>query len=218
MELSEDRQALDAYRRGDATVLRELYSQYAVEVAVAVRKATSPGLRSAFELDDVVQETFIRAFGEVARQRYDGLQPFRAYLLQIAKNLVIDGLRRVQRSHAIFATPAADAPDEPLAWREPDDAPTPEASAIDAQLRKTFEAFAAGLDAQDRQLLQLRFVEAKTRREVSEQTGLSAMQVRTREDRLRERLRQRLVGEGYLQLLQQLGAVLLALWASGWWS
>ena len=41
-----------------------------------------------------MQEAFRRAFEERARSAYDGLRPYRRYLLTITRNLVIDQLRK----------------------------------------------------------------------------------------------------------------------------
>ena len=57
---------------------------------------------------DLVQEVFLRAFDERARLGYDGLRPYRPYLLRIAKNLRIDTARRDGR-WAVSAASAKDA-------------------------------------------------------------------------------------------------------------
>src|SRR3954447_20532861 len=100
MWLIEDRERLKRFRAGEATVLAEVYALYSPGIALALSNEMTVtvngahyrfrGTVSAFDVDDLLQETFVRAFGEQARLSYDGLRPFRAYLLTIARNLLVD--------------------------------------------------------------------------------------------------------------------------------
>ena len=47
---------------------------------------------------DLVRETFVRAFAEKARSSFDGLRPYRPFLLRITKNLMIDRFRSRRNS------------------------------------------------------------------------------------------------------------------------
>jgi DNA-directed RNA polymerase specialized sigma24 family protein len=47
---------------------------------------------------ELVQDTFAKAFAAAARQAYDGVSPYRPYLLRITKNLMIDRYRAAQRT------------------------------------------------------------------------------------------------------------------------
>jgi RNA polymerase sigma factor (sigma-70 family) len=191
--LTENRERLLRFRAGEAGVQGEVYSIYAPALArtlgeglvitVDARTYRFNGFAAAFDLDDVVQETFIRAFSESARNAYDGIRPFRTWLLAIAKNLLIDRFRQAKRTTSLFTMlepETAEGSSSP--------AVSPENNAIDAQLRRTYSEFMATLDERSRTLIRLRFEESETRRAVTEATGLSAMQVRSRESQLRKKL------------------------------
>ncbi|MFC1609998.1 hypothetical protein ACFL6C_03510 [Myxococcota bacterium] len=77
---------LAGYRRGDPRVLAEIYREYALPLANQLSRRFSlehngaarrcAGIFGPFDLDDVVQDTFMRAFGETVRERFDGRRSF----------------------------------------------------------------------------------------------------------------------------------------------
>ena len=79
---------------------------------------------------------------------------------------------------------------------DPDPEASPEEASIARQLRDLYAAFKGRLAAQDRQVLELRVEQQLPRARVSELTGLSAMQVRTREKKIRARLLAELEPQG----------------------
>lgn len=185
-------------------MLAEVYDAYALPVARAAANGfvgqgrtgryRIAGVTSPFELDDVVQETFLRAFTPRAREAYDGVQPFLRYLTAIARNLLIDRGRKTRRRGEELA-PSGVLEDEQHAATSP--APDPEAELVAAQLRRLYAAFLASLTPADRSLWQLRVEQEEPRRSIEVALGLSPMQVRTREARLRAELLRRLEHAGY---------------------
>lgn len=111
----DNRALLDAFRRGDRAALTEVYRRYVDEVAGVVRHGFALGgkaVRGVREVDcqrDLVQEVFVRCFSEAARKGYDGISPFRPYLLRIAKNLMIDEARKSGRA-VVLEPGEAEAP------------------------------------------------------------------------------------------------------------
>ena len=106
IDLHEDRASLDAFRRGDQTVLARLYTTF----APALLRFLSGGFSSAqdgrtirvaisdpTERLDLVQDTFAKAFTERNRMAYDGIHPYGPFLVRIARNLAIDRLRKSRR-------------------------------------------------------------------------------------------------------------------------
>jgi RNA polymerase sigma-70 factor, ECF subfamily len=100
---------------------------------------------SPAEAEDLTQEVFLRAIRSLSRFENRGV-PFRAYLLQIARNLARDRWRAGSRS----PLPTADLPDQPLAE------PGPEGLAIDAARRESLLAALDLLSADHRLVLRLR--------------------------------------------------------------
>lgn len=90
-------------------MLREVYRHYSLPLARALGRAVVSagdggtvcvgGRLAPFDLDDIVQETFVRAFTEPVRKSYDGVRPFAGYLYVIGHNLLVDRLR-VERRRA----------------------------------------------------------------------------------------------------------------------
>ena len=218
--LLEDRRRLDGFRNGDAAVLSEVYRVYGLDLTKSLRQGfgfESQGNRmyfkgnfDPFDLDDVVQDTFVKAFSANARSTYDGLRPFEAYLFTIARNVIIDRCRS-ERRVARWVSPE----DETSPVAAASEQLSPETQALDAELRKTYQDFLASLDDTNRQLWKLRFEEDASRRLVEEQTGLSAMQVRTREKKLRDELQRRLVSAGYPVAATTMALILLLV-VMGW--
>ena len=101
--LIERRELLDRFKRGERRALEEVYRHYAPEVAAFLQRGFTfnsagralrfSGYAQPFDLDNALQETFVRAFKESARVAYDGLHPYKSYLLAIARNLVLDEFR-----------------------------------------------------------------------------------------------------------------------------
>jgi RNA polymerase sigma factor (sigma-70 family) len=151
---------------------------------VYVRGATGDGER------ELVQETFVRAFGEKARLAYDGIGPYRPYLLRVTKNLMIDRYRAAQKEarhvelaesgvgdlDALLAANAALPADEPadLDWK--------------AQLAATAE-YLATLDEESRRIVALRFEDELSQDEVAARVGCTRRRVRSVEARAQDELR-----------------------------
>lgn len=74
---------------GDPAAFRTLYERYAPRLAAFSAKFQA----SSAETDEIVQETFIRTW--VHRQRIDPTQPFEAYIITIAKNLIYNHVRKL---------------------------------------------------------------------------------------------------------------------------
>ena len=192
IRLADDRQRLELFRKGDREALGEVYAAYSVRLAAKLRGHlgidTGRGVRgfcghmTPFDLNDLIQETFLRAFTDAARASYDGLRSYTAYLLGIARNVLADWCRTDARRARLFqdvviaddeVTLAADSPETELKHRD---------------VRDAFQAFLASLSEPDRILVCMRLGEQASRREVTEKTGYSAMRVRTREKALRRQL------------------------------
>lgn len=201
--LTEDAERLRRFREGDTAMLAQVYSTYAPILGRALMAGITVnaragsfhfgGVRSPFELDDLVQETFIRAFGDEARRAYDGVRPFRHYLTGIAKNLLVDDHRRAWRMRLVDEDEAPPAdPKWPLT--------NPERQASDAELRRVYGDLMATLDEPTREVVRLRFEEQVPRNVVTERTGLGEMQIRAREASVRKRFFRILRVAGLLSL------------------
>lgn len=138
----------------------------------------------------IVQETFVRAFGEKARNSYDGVRPYRTWLFAIARNLLIDLARARLRSPHIVAL---DDIDEPIEEQR-----TPEEAAADAQLAALVTQFADNLGEPEKTIYRLRYEENKSAREAGQALQMTEIQVRRRDAKLRDQLLAFLRRHGFL--------------------
>ncbi len=214
--LSSDRALLDGFRCGDREALARVYREYATGIAAFLTRGFAfsskgrllqfRGYHQPSDLDNAMQETFVRAFSERARMAYDGLSPYRAYLTTIARNLVLTEHRRREVAMGDLFAPA---PDGSTAERQieiaaneavtaPKPQPTGEMALLQRELATLYASFVDGLEDIERAYFVARFEQKKTQVEAGKDAGLSHMQARTRERKLRERFLRFMHDSGYL--------------------
>jgi DNA-directed RNA polymerase specialized sigma24 family protein len=118
---------LAPFHRGDERVLEEVYWAYCQRVEAVARHGSillrSGGrVRGIDDVEDLVNETFARAFTDRARKSYDGKRPYGPYLAAIARNLLVDEARRRGRELATGELPEelpVEVPEAPE-WADPD--------------------------------------------------------------------------------------------------
>lgn len=145
------------------------------------------------ELADAVQETFARAFSEQSRRAYDGLGPFGAWLTGIAHHLAVDHFRKRQTADAMLQSlvPSADP--------RTSSAPAPDVAAEENEAGRLLTIFRATLEAGERSLFEARYEARLTQQEAAVSLGLTRIQVRRAELKLRRRLLDHLKRNGFLE-------------------
>ena len=189
-----DRSLLDAFRRGDRAALETVYYHYVDDIAAVARHgfaipATGARVRGATDEAterDLVQEVFTRAFAPRARDAYDGIRPYGAYLRRIARNLLVD------RARAAGHTVPLDDEDAEIAI-EPD---TTESDAAWIQQCRETAAYIASLAPELQQLVKLRFEDEISQNDAAAALGVSRRRVRTLEARIQRGLRKALKRAG----------------------
>lgn len=184
------RDVLRRFREGDLSLLEVIFKEHNVVIArlARARLRRGSGETSEFDVDTAVLDTFERAFEPRARLSYDGIRPFRAFLLGIARNVLLERLRGDELARARFDAVAVEAVDPE---------PGPEARLADAQLEALLRRFATMLNNQDRALFETRFDEGLSQEDAAAALGLSRGKLRRREERLRVRLLAHLEAHGY---------------------
>lgn len=145
-------------------------------------------LKSAADVEDAVQETFIRAYRGLAAFRGDSA--FYTWLYRIAANVAIRHLER-QPQHMLLGD---DAPEERVDAFEPgvSDSQQPERTLIAAQIADTVQRALAKLQPDLAEALLLYEVESKPYAEIATMLGIPIGTVRTRIFRAREFIARRL--------------------------
>ena len=151
--------ALERAQEGDTEGFRMLVEQNSRSVFRLAFRMTG----NEADAEDVVQETFLRAYRNIAR--YDPRAKVSTWLCAIASNYAIDLLRK--RKHRVAQhldeLPAAEAP----AAVDPD----PERVAAGGEFRRQVDAALNRLTAKERVAFTLRHFEGLSIHEISRSTG-----------------------------------------------
>lgn len=220
MILLEDRALLDAFRAGQTPALLAVYRHFVVDVTRFLsrgftfnsqgRPCAFRGFGGGYEIEAAVQEVFRKAFEDKARLAYDGLNPYRPYLLRIARNLVINDLKskqpilfRYRHGRPVIL----DAPCEAdLALENTPVADRSQQELLEAQeVAALVQAFKASLGPRELGVFEQRFERGVSAVKAGEALGLTRSQVRTCEDKLRAGLLEHMHRGGYLQNYRRSG-------------
>ncbi len=161
MEAAEAAAVLARARQGDGEAFRTLVELHA-RAAFGLAFRLTGDQRDA---EDVVQESFLRAYRQLAR--FESRSNFGTWLHRIVVNCAMDALRaRHQRREDREAAPADDAPE--AAARQP----SPEQLASSAEIRRRLECSMAGLTPQERVAFALRHYEGRSIEEIGRTLGV----------------------------------------------
>lgn len=201
--LESDRKLLAAFRRGEPAALARVLRTYVDDVARVLRRGVVVEVDgqkvrvgtqlSETDLEGLLQDTFVRAFSPSAREAYDGIRPYSAYLVTIARNLLIDHGRRLQRESRLVGL---DSIGEDNVAPVPADA---EESLEEKELSGLLERFRSELDESDQRIFQLRYEEQHNLAETARLIGWSEIRVRKRDTRIRAALLDALRSAGFLE-------------------
>jgi RNA polymerase sigma-70 factor (ECF subfamily) len=116
------------------------------------------------DAEDVVQESFLRAYKQLAK--FDERATFGTWLYRIAANCSLD-LVRARKRRSEHVAPAADEGAEEIVLSLPTHEPTPERMALSGEVRERLEAAMEELSANERTAFVLRHFEGMCIEEVS---------------------------------------------------
>lgn len=194
----EHRELLERFRRGERRALAAVYDHYVDDVAILVRRGFRvdteegplyvPGAPDIETEHELIQESFLKAFAERARMAFDGVRPYRPFLLRIVKNAMIDRHRARKREARAgegvgdidalvdenAPLPAGEAGERDLDWK---------------RLATATEGFVRDLDRESRELVRARFEEELSQDAAAEALQCSRRRIRTLEARVQRELR-----------------------------
>ena len=186
---------LDRFRSGEEKALETVYCacvDHVTRVAHAILRAFSTGSargsgEMAATLADVVQEVFVKAFAPDARRRFDATRPYKPYLAQITRNVVIDHWRQMRRYvpsdldeliDRVSLDAGANNDVNGTAWSD--------------AVVTLVDRYVAGLDAESRRVHDALYVRGMSQRATASMLGLGRQVIRTKEANLRRGLRREL--------------------------
>jgi len=179
-----NRELWEQFRRGERSALERIYWEYVERVDRLVRRLLhlhgGTRLVAAANVEELVQDSFTRAFSPAARGAYDGIRDYGPYLLTIARNTVADALRLQQRE--VLAGGA-----EIAAWMALEDvAPAEEpASWIDSVTLARVRDYLSRLPIDLQSVHHRRYVLDEAQDVAAEALGMSRQRIRTLEKKLR---------------------------------
>jgi RNA polymerase sigma factor (sigma-70 family) len=168
------------------------------------------GLWEEHDLEDIVQETFRRAFGVKARASYDGIRPYKNYLFTIARNAVITDLTARRRQIPVGEALMRDAPSEDLSplesWVLSQRAVISEDSGCisderveNLEIYGLIMGFLEALAPDEARFFELRFLSQCSQESTARSMGWNRARVRKLEARLRRAFLCHAKGSGYLE-------------------
>jgi len=172
-----------AVLRGDDASFEPLVQKYSPRVFATARRYA----RRESEIEDIVQEVWVKAFQKLASFR--GEAPFEHWLMRMAVRTCYDFLRRHQRSRE---STFSDLSDQESDWLERF-ARQPELASEDAQAaRQLVERLLDQLSPAARLIITLLEIEDRSVKEISKLTGWSEPLVKVRAFRARAEMRKAL--------------------------
>jgi RNA polymerase sigma-70 factor (ECF subfamily) len=183
-ETAQDAELVRLAQAGDAKAFEALVVKYQRRIARHVARYA----KAAGDVEDLVQETFIRAYRGLASFRGDSA--FYSWLYRIATNAALNHLER--RPGDVLL--GDDAPEERADAFEPgvSDAEDPERTLMAKQIAETVQRAVARLQPELAEALMLYEIEGKTYAEIAGMLGIPIGTVRTRIFRAREFIAARL--------------------------
>lgn len=164
---------IERIKAGDQEAFAALFNKYRRRLAVLIHFRLSPELRSFAEVDDILQEAWLRAFRDFAQFTYRSPGSFMSWLARIADHAMADVARAQgrQKRHAVemlrFRSASNPAGPEPL------DSKTPSRLlAQEESLRRLLDKLNA-LPEDYRQAILLMKVEGLSTPEAAERLGKS---------------------------------------------
>lgn len=174
--VADDAQLVDWVLAGDNSAFEHLFTRY----AESIRRLYLQRVGNVSDVDDLLQETFIKVF--INLNRYDRTYTFGQWLYTIARNTFIDFVRKRHEDLSIDALP-------PHSTVTPaSTVPTPEESVISLQQRVRIEHHLDRMTPRYRELIEFRYFHEFSYEEIAEKLSLPLGTVKTQIHRAREQL------------------------------
>ena len=183
----DDHMLIAGTREGDELAFQELVTRYRNPITNFVYRMLNDYDRAV----DLAQETFVRVYMNV--DRYQANYSFSTYIYRIASNLAISELRQRKRRRLISIPSFFNKEGDEVEMELPDERTIhPDVTMIHDERQKAIAKAIATLPEKYRTAVVLRDVEGRSYDEISEVLGLSDGTVKSRINRARNLLKEKL--------------------------
>jgi RNA polymerase sigma-70 factor (ECF subfamily) len=187
IEAANDHELLAAIRDGDEVAFQEIVRRYRNPITNFVYRMIDDYERAV----ELAQETFIRVY--TSASRYEAKYSFSTYIYRIASNLAISELRKRKRRRFVsLLSPFTNDDGEPVEIDPPDLNPLQDEAMIETERRRAVARAIASLPEKYRAAIVLRDVEGLSYDRIAEVLGLSEGTVKSRINRARNLLKDKL--------------------------
>lgn len=160
-------------RRQEQNLLMELFWNNVYDYVLSK-------IKDEEETEDIAIETFTKVFAKL--KLYNSDFDFKTWLISVAHNTMIDHIRKSPKLNISLD-------DENYRIEIQEDLPTPEETLIQKQASDDLQSQLQKLKPEYRHILELRFLEEKTYKEIAEELNLSMANVKVRLLRARKLLK-----------------------------
>ena len=160
--------AIDRARSGDREAFRLLVERHSRSVFRLAFRMTG----NQQDAEDVVQETFLRAYRQL--DRYQARASFATWLFRIAANYSLDLIRGRKRRRECGPMAGSNGGDIDILEAVPSEDPAPDRLALSGELQVRLNAAMEELSAQERTAFVLRHFEGLSIDEIGQSLGTSA--------------------------------------------
>lgn len=176
--MSDETQLLERIRSGAVDDFSEIVRRHQARVFAVLSRYE----RDAHRLEDLAQETFVKAWR--ALEQFDGRAPFEHWISRIAVRTALDHLRKRKRAQNEMGFD--ELGDDALDWLHSDgDDKEPSANAA----REILGAALRELSPADQTVITLQEIEGRSTKEIAALMGISGVAVRVRALRARAKLK-----------------------------
>jgi RNA polymerase sigma-70 factor (ECF subfamily) len=170
-------------RSGNREAANLLFAQHGQRLKRALRARLSPGVRRRLDIDEVVQETFLKALEALDGFEWRNQGAFLGWLLQIALHRSQDLLRNQERTPSMQSLSTDPGEESGLAGRISDDHNTPSEVLSRADDLSLLERALEQLGDSDRDLVVRRALLGQDYASLAEELGITEGAVRMRMSR-----------------------------------
>lgn len=177
----EDRELVESALRGNEAAFHQLMQKYQRALYHHIRRI----VRDRQELDDLVQESFIKAFG--ALESYSSQYAFSTWLYKIATNHSIDFLRKKKLSTLSIDAPVRTREGE-VEYEVPDTTYRPDRHIVEDQRKTIIQSAIDNLPEKYHRVIVMRHQQDKSYEEIARELDLPLGTVKAHIFRARELL------------------------------